>query len=359
MRAGPHLPLAAARASVRLRPQLFAGVGVLALLAAVLWIPATARADQTNQTPASATPQGYTVQVDVKFTGDAAPPGGHATVTVAPTCWWEPAAGPYTDPVAMLAWYDVVTGGVQSRGFLDEYGPRQVWVDAANRAKSGTKLAWYHVYCKNPSDYANYGLGVVENVDPIPGDPTNWVTFTYRAFRVGEAIPPPRVSPAELARVARDVMVIPLPTTNRNPKIRAAGAPTLVGLPTWFWVRDPDAVGLRANGTRTIRAQLGAVWAQLVATTSGLKLSSPAGGTQCSPARSGTAYAKGVPESNGCTVSFDKASVGFTSGYPVTAATDWLPLWTGSDGTNGGFDQLTRSVITTVPVAEVQNIVTH
>jgi hypothetical protein len=306
-------------------------------------------------------PSGYTAMVSIHFHGRGVP-GGDLTrsVSVHPSCWWAVADGPATDAKAMLAWYDEVTGGATDNYTLSLYGPRSAWVDAVNREASGEHIIWYKAFCKNTDDYTKFGInGTDAGVGGGQEGGVTWITFLYKAFNAGAPIPAPRVDPEELARAAREVMTIPEPTTDHNPKVNAPGAPTLVGLPTWFWVRDPDAVGLRANGTRTIRAQLGAVWAQLVATTSGLKLSSPAGGTQCSPARSGTAYAKGVPESNGCTVSFDKASVGFTSGYPVTAATDWLPLWTGSDGTNGGFDQLTRSVITTVPVAEVQNIVTH
>jgi hypothetical protein len=242
---------------------------------------------------------------------------------------------------------------------LDQYGPRKVWVDAANAEKNGTAdLSWYKVYCKNPDDYADYGVGVVEGVDPIAGDPTNWVTFLYRAFNVGEAIPPPLVSPAELARAARDVMVIPAPVTERNPKIRSAGAPTLVGLPTWFWVTNPDSVG-GTTGTRTIRAEVGNVWAQVVATTNGLRLSSPAGGTTCPPPRASTVYGDHVPESSACTVAFAKASVAYPGGYPVTASTGWQADWTGSGDTSGTLDPLARAVTTDVPVAEVQNIVTR
>jgi hypothetical protein len=221
-------------------------------------------------------------------------------------------------------------------------------------------MSWYKVFCFNPADYADYGVGVVQNVDPINGDPTNWVTFLYKAFNVNEPVPAPRVSTEELAQAARKEMRIPAPTTERNPKIDAAGAPTLVGLPTWFWVA-PAAVG-GDHGVRTITAALAGpqpLSATVTAKTDGLQLNSPAGAAHCGPERAAVKYAKNLPDTAGCTLQFTKASVGYAKGYPVTASTSWNAVWTGSDGKGGELDGLTRTVVSLVPVAEVQTVVTH
>jgi hypothetical protein len=317
-----------------------------------------ARADQTGQTGDG--PTGYTVSVSVHFSGNAAPGGGGSrSVRVKPSCWWAPAPGPYTDAAAMLAWYDVVTGGHDTRGLTDQYGPRSVWKAAADAEKNGQDLSWYHATCLNPADYKKFNLPSVEGgIDPVTGTPVGWVVYQYEAFGVGAPIPPPMVSPAELARVAHDIMVIPDPLIDRNPKINAAGAPTLVGLPTWFWVTNPASVGGTA-GTRTIRAELGAVWAQVTANTSGLQISSQPGSATCDPRRALTRYADGVPDDRACTVTFAQASVHYAAGWPVALRTEWQAAWTGSGGTGGVLDPLARGTDITVPVAEVQNVVTR
>ena len=197
----------------------------------------------------TAGPSGYTARVRIHFYGSGVP-GGSLTrsVRVHPTCWWAPAAGPYTDAVAMLAWYDAVTGKQQTRGIVDQYGPRSEWKKEADAESAGTAdISWYRAHCDNPADYTKFGVGSVENVDPILGNNNNFVTFLYHPFNVGEAIPQPRVSPEELARAARQVLTIQKPQMKRNPMIAAPGAPTLVGLPTWFWVTNA-AVGRHRAG---------------------------------------------------------------------------------------------------------------
>jgi hypothetical protein len=332
---------------------------LLGLLTAALSVPAVARAGQVDPPDGHESPGGYTAEVAVRFTGEAAPGGGSTrTVRVSPVCWWQPAGGPFTDAVAMLDWYDVVTGGLQTRGVISEYGPRRIWKEAAEAEQAGTAdTSWYRAFCKDPDDYERYDAGDAEQMDPILGNPETFVTYYYRAFPAGAAVPPPLVTPAELARVARDVMVIPVPETDRNPKIQSAGAPTLVGLPTWFWVTDPDAVGGNA-GDRDITATLGAVWATVTAKTGGLHLNSPAGGTTCDPPEALVKYRDGVSDDSACTVEFARASVAYPKGYPVTASTNWQATWVGSDGTSGGLAPLARDFTAEVPVAEVQNIVT-
>jgi hypothetical protein len=255
----------------------------------------------------------------------------------------------------MLAWYDEVTGGLQTNGMIDQFGPRQVWQDAADAEADGDDLSWYRVQCIDPRDYKKYNPGVVEGgIDPVTGSPVTWVTFNYRAFPAGAAVPAPMVAPAELARVAHDLMVIPEPAVDRNPKLAGAGAPTLVGLPTFFWVTNNDQVG-----TRTIVAEVGNVWAKVVATAGGLSLSSPAGGADCTPQQATAAYGAKVVAATACTIEFDHASTAYPSGYRVDLTTDWTAAWTGSGTTGGDLDPRQRQAFTLVPVAEVQNVVTR
>jgi hypothetical protein len=336
-------------------------VAVVGVVFGVVSAPTVAHAGQTPNI--DNTSNGYSAEVQIRFTGDSAPGGGTTlSVRVQPTCWWEPAATPdYRDAVKSLAWYDGVTGGgVQTPGTIGQYGPRRIWEDAAKAEQAGTAdTSWYRAACANADDLVRFDAGSSEtNENPVFGDETTAVTYYYRTFNEGEAIPPPLVDPEQLALAAREVMVIPEPEVDRNPKLASAGQPTLVGLPTWFWVIDDEAVGGPA-GDREITATLGDVWARVTAKTGGLHLSSPAGGADCTPARALVRYGNGVSEDSACTVQFERASVGLPNGYPVAATTNWDATWVGSDGTNGGLDALARAFTANVPVAEVQNIVTR
>jgi hypothetical protein len=325
-------------------------------------------ASYADQTPGGDTaPGGYSVSVQVRFSGNAAPGGGGGTtvaVNLHPVCWWEPATGNYTDAEAMLDWYDGVTGGVQSPGMYAQYGSRQPWEDAAAREAAGQDLSWYKAYCKDPNDYVDYGLGSTDTGDdnPIANNNPTWTTFLYRAFGAGEAIPAPMVDPAELADAARDQLQIPEPEIDRNPRVHDTDEATLVGLPTFFWVTDPQSVG-GEGGTRTIRADVvGAgepVWAEVTAEIQqqGLVLSWPGGSKNCPPEQAIRKYTAGMSEDGACTVEFQRASTGYPGGYPVEASTAWDATWEGSGDTGGDLPGLATQVTELIPVAEVQNVV--
>ena len=305
-------------------------------------------------------PTGYTVQVAVHFSGDAAPGHGAVrSVAMQPSCWWAPPAGaPYQDAVRMLAWYDAVTASLGQGAALADYGPREIWVAAAAAAQAGTPMSWYVAHCRNPADLATWNGGTQEYIEPGHG-PQTWVTWLFKAFPTAQGAPPPRVAPEDLARAAWAQMVLPVPAVDRNPKIGGAGASTLVGLPTWFWVVDPASLG-DANGDRHIRAQVLNVWAEVTAHTGGLTLSSPAGGAHCDPAQARVAYTPSASDASACTVQFAHASTGYPGGDPVTAAAGWHPTWVGSNGPGDPslLGDVTRNATVQVPVAEVQTIVT-
>jgi hypothetical protein len=311
--------------------------------------------------PADTTDTGYSATALVEFSGDGAPVGSKARrrLRVPVTCWWTPAPGPSQDPQRMLAAYDsgTLAAATYARYAGRSWSPiqdqahavataRGDFEDAVKRAASGAKLAWYVAVCRDSATLSDY-QGFVKVC------PTGML---FAAYPVGQT-PQPRVEPAALAQVARENLNLVLPAVDRNPKVTAAGGASLVGLPTWFWVTDPVAVGA-PTGRRTIRAQVDQVWAEVVATTTGLHVTSPAGSATCTPARATVAWRSGIADSSACTLVFTKASVGYPSGYPVQASTTWAATWTGSDNTSGTLTALTRTVTVPVPVAEVQTIVT-
>ena len=342
------------------------GALAVAAMTVPLAVLGTSTGAHADQGPGDVTPGGYTVSVQIHFSGNAAPGGaGGSTKSIAlhPSCWWAPAPGNYTSAKAMLDWYDGVTGGVQSPGMLAQYGPRSVWEDAVAREAAGQNISWYKAFCYDPNDYVDYGLGSVDTGDdnPIAGNNPTWQTFLYRAFGAGEAIPAPMVTPQELAEAAREELQIPDPEIDRNPKVHDTDDATLVGLPTYFWVTNPQAVG-GAAGERFIRAEVvgagQAVWAEVTASIhrDGLVLSWPGGTQACAPDIAIKKYPD-VSADGGCTVEFQRASTGYPGGYPVQAATAWDANWQGSGGTAGNLPGLATQVTALIPVAEVQNIV--
>jgi len=262
------------------------------------------------------------------------------------------------NPSSWVEWYDTVVRELRDHAHAAiayfQMGPRSMY-EAAAASPNANALDLYGIDCR---DDATYCSGILMSYAGTPQvyDPGGCpVPVTHRFF--AGATPQPLVDPEDLAQVARDYMAIPDPVAERNPKLDIAGGSTLVSLPTWFWVTNPDAVGAATGGTRTIRAQAGPVWAEVVAQTSGLSISSPAGGTSCPPDRAVRVYAPGADDSTGCTVAFEAASVRYADGYPVDLSTSWSATWTGSGGTGGVLPGLSRTVTTNVPVAESQALV--
>jgi hypothetical protein len=310
---------------------------------------------------------GYSVTA-VSFSGDAAPGGGGVvSVGVPASCWWEPAQlsgadTTYIDPTsadALESWHEYAMPAMNGTSAIGRvgFGDWSIWQSALDKIRAGQKITAYQPHCREDAPVC-----ALTGFSGVALPPTAAITgpcgiaLGIGFFPTG-APPDPQVAPADLAQVAHDQMDIPEPQVDRNPTITALDAATLVGLPTWFWVTDPTSVGGTA-GTRTIRAAVGPVWAEVVARTDGLHLSSPAGGASCGPHTALTQYDGGVDESAACTVSFSAASVGYPRGYPVDASTAWTAAWTGSGNTSGDLAPLQRGTIVDVPVAESQTVVT-
>lgn len=306
---------------------------------------------------------GFRVTASVVFSGDAAPGGGGTySISVPATCYWAPADLP-ADPATWVQWFLDQQGGYAGQGSETAggyymLGDKATYEQAAARALAGETITAYVATCRDNavcSDLAGFVGGPTHDASVGYGAPCP-VPGVYQFFPPG-APPAPKVDPEELAKVAKDRMVIPVPQVDRNPKVGNLQDATLVTLPTWFWVTNPPAVG-GATGTRTIRAEVGPVFAQVVATTDGLVITSPAGGAKCPPTVATTPYRPGADASAGCTVSFAKASVGYAGGYPVDTSTAWAATWTGSGGSGGTLPGLARTSQVNVPVAESQAITT-
>lgn len=340
---------------------------VLALAVTLVYGASSASAGPGSGNGGASGDAGYSVTA-VRFSGDAAPAGGGVvSVGVPATCWWQPAQlsrldGSYIDasnPDQLEAWYSYAMAQMNGTFAIGRvtFGDFASWRPALDKMRAGQKVMAYSPRCRQDApDCALNGFSGVA-LPPIAAITGACGIAVGIGFFPTGAPPAAQVAPADLAQVAHDQMDIPEPQVDRNPKITALGAATLVGLPTWFWVTDPTSVGGTA-GTRTIRAEVGPVWAEVVAKTGGLHLSSPAGGASCGPDTALTQYGEGVDESGACTVSFSAASVGYPAGYPVDASTAWTAAWTGSGNTSGDLAPLQRGTIVDVPVAESQTVVT-
>jgi hypothetical protein len=301
---------------------------------------------------------GQATAVDVVLSGNGLkgePGRRHASVPA--TCWWRTALGPYNDPKAMQAAYDsgqlqVLTRDAYLGANWASFYTKRSYIAATPKefadaaAQPAESVAWYMAVCRStatPQDYMDF-LGYPS------------IGIRYQAFPVGRT-PAPHVTPADLASYTQDQFDLPTPQMDRNPKIKAAGGASLVGLPTWFWVTNPAATGA-PDGLRSVRAEAGDVWAQVDATSTGVTITSDAGRASCTPGQATTAYAQGRSEASACTLVFTKASVAHPAGWPVTVTVNWHLTWTGSGNVGADLGFQTHAWNTNVPVAEVQTIVT-
>ncbi len=282
---------------------------------------------------------------------------GPRRVSIPAVCWWQPALGSPNDPVAELAAFKA--NELQTATFDAYHGASWVsWLSkrsyvaataeefAAAAAEPAGSLSWYMAVCRDgasETDYMDFlGFAVIG--------------VRYQAFAQGHT-PPAAIAPVDLAIYANSLLYLPAPAADRNPKITAAAGASLVGLPTWFWVTDPAAAG-GPTGSRSVRARAGTVWAEVTASATSVTISSDAGQTTCTPRQAVTAYAPSTPEASGCLLTFAKASVAHPTGWPVTVRTSWHLAWTGSGGTGADLGAQAHTWNTTVPVAEVQTVVT-
>jgi hypothetical protein len=316
------------------------------------------------------TSSGYLVDARITFTGDGIP-GGRSTrtVQVPAQCWWEPIPSntllndppvDATNPQSVMDWYEVSYPALNgtfapARGVFPD---RKVFERAIAREAAGEDLTWYRARCRDGVDMIDAGFAPGTN--PAPASWGGQIAVSYAVFPTAAGPPQPLIATEDLARAAREAMVIDPPAIDRNPKADRLGASTFVSLATWFWVTNP-AGALNTDGVATVRATVvgTGVWAEVTAETDGLSITGPGTqGTFCPPDRAAIAWTLGASDASGCTAVFDRASVGYASGYPVTAATLWTANWVASDTpTPQALDPLPRSATVEVPVGESQAVV--
>jgi enoyl reductase len=273
-------------------------------------------------------------------------------------CWWQDALGPSTDPQAMLDAYNSLelqnltrdTYFGKSWAFFLTKGSylatSRAEFEAATKKPAGS-VAWYMAVCRDGAttdDYSQFLGGWTEGI-------------RYAAFATGRP-PAPKVAPEDLAVYAQQLLDLPKPTMDYNPKLARIPGASVVGMATWFWVNDPDAAGGTTADTLSVKAEAGNVWAEVTATATGVTIGSDAGTTTCTPAQARTHYARGTPETSACTLTFTQASIHDVDGWPVSVTTSWDLAWTGSGGTGRGLGTQTPTWNTNIRVAEIQAVVT-
>lgn len=304
------------------------------------------------------TQDGYqAVAFDFRQVGGAG--GGGQTVESMPSrCWWSVSpmllngVDVSAHPDQWMAWWTA-----NSMGGTDHKMIHQDQLQKAIAAAAITPaLRLYSANCRD-------GLPCVEIAKYVLGDLGGY-TYNEACNRTSNqnfypqgAPPQPSVQPRELALKAVKYLNIPDPLVDRNPLVAALGGATLVDLPTWFWVRDANALAASTDGRLQIIATAGRVQVTVTAQTTGLSLASDAGGSQCSIAQATTAYGVAGVGADPCAIAFHAASVGLPDGFTVTASSSWMANWVANDRTGGALLALGRTAVAQVPVAETQALV--
>lgn len=343
----------------------------LAAMAMATAVASPAAAGPNDGGSASDSGNGFTVTARVTLSGDGAPSQGTRSMPGVPVkCYWTPAqldGNPdVNDPAAVKKWWEEKMPSINGTfaPARTQYGPTEMFDKAVEDAAAGRELTYYMLRCRKAAYLQDYNNGMVDLGDDWrlieDGEVvTTGFPVTFGFFPTGQE-PDPLVDPEELAQWAWDQIVLVDPEIDRNPKLTGANAgATLVGLDTFFWVTNPESVGGDEPGTRTIRAEVGNVFAEVTATTETLDLTSPAGGKECAVAAARRAYTKGAAPEGACTVSFTRASVGNAAGHPVTATVTWTPQAQTNDGAVDGLEVKIAQSVVAVPVAESQAIVTR
>ena len=320
-------------------------VAGLAVGGAALASPAHADASGTTGAECA----GSACSVTVTYTGSAAPQGGSGgyVASVPPLCY-------YSDPRSPQEMHDWLRGQLDGghysgiQGF-SLYGPMTEYEDAA-KDKSHEDARWYTLSCPSVDLQDPRAIDFAGASEMTMGSDEPFARLA-RLFRPSDPVPPPLVDPEVLRDAAYGAMDIPEPTINRNPEIDGSAA-TLVNLDTFFWA---DAY----RDTWDITASVGPVSATVVAKSSGWVLTSPAGGQTCTQDQFTTPYSSGLGAADGCTIAFQRASLGYGSGYPVRATATWDTSWTGTPAPAApqALQPLTTGATVNVPVGESQAIV--
>ena len=169
----------------------------------------------------------------------------------------------------------------------------------------------------------------------------------------GSQPPAPLIDAQTLVKAAMDAVTIPAPSVETNPKITTGdGVPdaTVVGMDTWVWATGDTPSEVRVS------ASAGSMSAEVVASSSGLRLSAPDAKQSCTGW--GSPWVDGESQEGGsdCTVEFTRSSAHLGGTTPLSVSVSYDVSWTASDGSSGTLDPITTSSSIDIPVAEVQTV---
>jgi len=169
----------------------------------------------------------------------------------------------------------------------------------------------------------------------------------------GSQPPAPLIDAQTLVKAAMDAVTIPAPSVETNPKITTGdGVPdaTVVGMDTWVWATGDTPSEVRVS------ASAGSMSAEVVASSSGLRLSAPDAKQSCTGW--GSPWVDGESQEGGsdCTIEFTRSSAHLGGTTPVSVSVSYDVSWTASDGSSGTLDPITTNSTIDIPVAEVQTV---
>jgi len=154
-------------------------------------------------------------------------------------------------------------------------------------------------------------------------------------------------------RAAMGAVTIPAPSVETNPKITTGdGVPdaTVVGMDTWVWATGDTPSEVR------VTASAGSMSAEVVASSSGLRVSAPDANQSCTGW--GSPWVDGESQEGGsdCTVEFTRSSAHLGGTTPLSVSVSYDVSWTASDGSSGTLDPITTNSTVDIPVAEIQTV---
>jgi hypothetical protein len=238
-------------------------------------------------------------------------------------------------------YYDGVQDGSIFMGNGD--APSSVPFPNYEAYKDDTEGYWWSGMCDSGDydgsidDFLDYAEEWFENeFEPVYVEPS-------------EPIPVPPIPPEILVQVAYDEMTLPDPQIGWNPRRDGDGA-TFVNLPTWMWLEDGPVV-------LEVHAEAGENEARVEATMSSMNFSA-ANAAPVSCDGHGVAWTSGA--SSDCALTFTRSSANQPGRVStVLAESQWTIEWFANGEPRGPLDPQTTSATFTLPVAEVQTVVTR
>jgi hypothetical protein len=105
-----------------------------------------------------------------------------------------------------------------------------------------------------------------------------------------------------------------------------------------------------------VTASAGSMSAEVVASSSGLRLSAPDANQSCTGW--GSPWVDGESQEGGsdCTIEFTRSSAHLGGKTPVSVSVGYDVSWTASDGNSGTLNPITTTSTHDIPVAEIQTI---